>query len=156
MFPIAPLYLPLLVVHSRLIRRDVYPQQEKVPEFFSSSVRCFVKSPYFRFFGLRAMKITWGYSFVKKWRAERNWLTADSRAPLPEQFSLKSVGPAPEVAARDARFSPYATANDANGNRRNGCRKSEEVAPSKEEIVLSDFAGERALLGSQLGEISGC
>jgi hypothetical protein len=39
-FPIAPLSLSssiwLFVVHSRLIRRDVYSQQEKVPEFFYS------------------------------------------------------------------------------------------------------------------------
>jgi hypothetical protein len=31
-------------VHPRPIRRDVYSQQKKIPEFFSSSVRCFVKS----------------------------------------------------------------------------------------------------------------
>jgi hypothetical protein len=31
-------------VHPRPIRRDVYSQQKEIPEFFSSSVRCFVKS----------------------------------------------------------------------------------------------------------------
>jgi hypothetical protein len=31
-------------VYPRTFRRDVYSQQKKIPEFFSSSVRCFVKS----------------------------------------------------------------------------------------------------------------
>jgi len=53
--------------------------------------------------------------FVRYEMARRAQL-ADSgfTGPLPEQFSLKPVGPAPEVAAGDARFSPYATANGAN------------------------------------------
>ena len=36
--------LPLYSVHSRPIPRDVYSQQKKIPFFFSSSIRCSVKS----------------------------------------------------------------------------------------------------------------
>jgi hypothetical protein len=34
----------LYSLHPRLIRHDVYSQPKKIPDFFPSSVRCFVKS----------------------------------------------------------------------------------------------------------------